>query len=80
MLIIKHRINTIKKLKKTPNNFGVEIDLRSNKKNIYLNHNPYEGGESLVKWIKHYKHKLIVLNVKEEEYVVIIITFIDLIV
>ncbi len=66
MLIIKHRINTIKKLKKTPNNFGVEIDLRSNKKNIYLNHNPYEGGESLVKWIKHYKHKLIVLNVKEE--------------
>ena len=66
MLIIKHRINTIKKLKKTPNNFGVEIDLRSNKKNIYLNHNPYEGGEPLVKWIKHYKHKLIVLNVKEE--------------
>ena len=34
MLIIKHRINTIKKLRKTPNNFGVEIDLRSKNKDI----------------------------------------------
>ena len=27
MIIINHRINTISKLKKTPINFGVEIDL-----------------------------------------------------
>ena len=66
MLIIKHRINTISELKKTPKIFGVEIDLRSNKKNIYLHHNPFLKGVSLTNWVKHYDHKLIVLNVKEE--------------
>ena len=33
MIIINHRINTISKLKKTPINFGVEIDLRSKAEN-----------------------------------------------
>lgn len=66
MLIIKHRINTISELKKTPKIFGVEIDLRSNKKNIYLHHNPFLKGVPLTNWVKHYDHKLIVLNVKEE--------------
>ena len=66
MLIIKHRINTIKKLKKTPNNFGVEIDLRSKNKDIYLHHDPFKKGERFSIWIKNFKHKLIVLNVKEE--------------
>tara|TARA_B100001248_G_scaffold235087_1_gene197593 strand:- start:465 stop:1049 length:585 start_codon:yes stop_codon:yes gene_type:complete len=66
MLIIKHRINTIEKLKKTPNNFGVEIDLRSKNKDIYLHHDPFKKGEQFSSWIKNFKHKLLVLNVKEE--------------
>ena len=37
MIIIKHRVNTIESLKKTSKEFGVEIDLRSNNKEIYLN-------------------------------------------
>lgn len=66
MLIIKHRVNTIRELKKTSKKFGVEIDLRSNKKEIYLHHNPFSKGISFSNWIKYYEHKLIVLNVKEE--------------
>jgi len=66
MIIIKHRVNTIKQLKKTSINFGVEIDLRSDLKNIYLHHNPFMGGEKFDKWLKYFKHKLLVLNVKEE--------------
>ena len=66
MLIIKHRINTISELKKIPKKFGVEVDLRSNKKDIYLHHNPFSKGVLFNKWVKYYDHKLIVLNVKEE--------------
>ena len=66
MLIIKHRVNTSSELKKVSKYFGVEIDLRSYKNEIYLNHDPFKKGELLKNWIKNYKHKLIVLNVKEE--------------
>jgi hypothetical protein len=66
MIIIKHRINTIRNLNKTDKNFGVEIDLRSDKKNIYLHHDPFKKGVLFKKWIKYYKHKIMVLNVKEE--------------
>jgi len=66
MIIIKHRVNNSKELKKLNNDYGVEIDLRSNNKTIYLHHDPYVKGELFSKWIKHYDHKLLVLNVKEE--------------
>ena len=33
MILIAHRINTLKELKKLPNNCGLEIDLREQKKN-----------------------------------------------
>ena len=66
MIIIKHRVNNSKELKRLNNDYGVEIDLRSNNKTIYLHHDPYVKGELFSKWIKHYDHKLLVLNVKEE--------------
>ena len=52
MIIIKHRVNSIIKLKNTPKNFGVEIDLRSDLNNILLNHDPFKKGELFEKWIK----------------------------
>ena len=52
MILIKHRVNSISKLKNTPSNFGVEIDIRSEKKRLYLNHNPFGEGELLENWIK----------------------------
>jgi hypothetical protein len=66
MILIKHRVNTIENLKKTPIRFGVEIDLRSENGNIYLHHDPFKKGVQFKKWLNHYKHKIIVLNVKEE--------------
>ncbi len=66
MIIIKHRVNSIKELKKTDKNLGVEIDLRSSPSSVYLHHDPFKKGELFSKWIKYYNHKLLVLNVKEE--------------
>jgi len=65
-LIICHRKNTIKQLVEVPTNFGVEIDVRSYKNKIILNHSPMEIGESLDKWLKFYKHKFLIINIKEE--------------
>ncbi len=66
MIIIKHRVNSSLKLKKISKAYGVEIDLRSHKNNIYLHHDPFKKGELFSSWIKNFNHKLIVLNVKEE--------------
>ena len=52
--------------KKTPKKYGVEIDLRSENKKIYLHHDPFKKGTLFSEWLKYYNHKLIVLNVKEE--------------
>ena len=66
MILIKHRVNKIKDLKKLDREFGVEIDIRSKGKRIYLHHDPFKKGESFSKWIRNFNHKIIVLNVKEE--------------
>jgi hypothetical protein len=66
MIIIKHRVNSISKLKNTPKKYGVEIDLRSDKKSIYLQHDPFKKGVEFDEWLKNFHHKLIILNVKEE--------------
>ena len=50
----------------TSKEFGVEIDLRSYNKKIYLHHEPFRKGEFLKDWIKYYDHKMLILNVKEE--------------
>lgn len=66
MIIIKHRVNKINELKNTPIKYGVEIDLRSSNKSIILHHDPYLDGDKFIKWIKKFKHRFLVLNVKEE--------------
>ena len=40
MLIIIHRVNTIEQLKKLPNKYGVEIDVRGYGDKTLLNHDP----------------------------------------
>ena len=66
MHTILHRINTIALLEKTPSNFGVEIDIRSNGKSLILHHDPFEQGELFEDWIRSYHHGTLILNVKEE--------------
>ena len=73
MIIINHRVNTISKLLKTNNIFGVEIDIRSYKNNLILNHEPFIDSISFENWIKKYNHSFLIANIKEEgiEYEVI---------
>lgn len=75
MLKIAHRINTIEELINTDSCLWVEIDLRmwiSSRKEyeIILHHDVFENGkpvvaDSFAEWLEHYKHKLIILNIKE---------------
>jgi hypothetical protein len=65
MEIIIHRVNTVKELKKIPHNFGIEIDIRTYKDKIILNHEPYCSGDTLINYIKYYAHGTLVINIKE---------------
>ena len=66
MNIICHRINTIDLLDQTPIHLGVEIDIRSNSKDLILHHDPFSNGELFVEWLEYYQHGTLILNVKEE--------------
>ncbi len=66
MEIILHRRNTLYDLKNTSKEFGIEIDIRSYKGQLILQHDPFIKGEYFSEWIKYYKHGTLILNVKEE--------------
>lgn len=66
MQIISHRRNTVVELAAVPTHHGVEIDLRSNGDRIILQHDPFVGGEDFATWIAAYRHRTLILNVKEE--------------
>jgi len=66
MILIKHRINSIKKLEKTKLKYGVEIDVRSSNNRLFLNHEPYNTGVSLDSFLKKFNHSFLVVNIKEE--------------
>jgi len=64
--IIAHRRNTISELKGTPIEYGVEMDIRSTGDRLILHHDPFVEGDEFEKWLDHYNHKTLILNVKEE--------------
>ena len=66
MQIILHRRNSIEELASTPEEYGVEIDIRSYGNQLILSHDPYIKGESFETWIEFYKHGTLILNTKEE--------------
>jgi hypothetical protein len=67
MIIIKHRINTVRELLLIDLNYGIEIDLRSQNLEIIMSHDPYTSDSILLsEWIKSYRHSMLVLNIKEE--------------
>jgi hypothetical protein len=43
-IFIKHRINSIEDLKNTPQEYGVEVDIRIYNNEIIFNHVPFENG------------------------------------
>ncbi|MBL4694342.1 hypothetical protein JKY72_03145 [Candidatus Gracilibacteria bacterium] len=65
MIKVVHRVNRIDELKKIPEEFGVEVDLRAENGRIILNHEAFEGGDDFEEYMGFYKHSLLVLNIKE---------------
>jgi len=65
MELIIHRINTLKKLKKIPLKYGVEVDLRSQNSKIILSHNLNKGRDKFSNYLENYKHGTLILNIKE---------------
>ena len=66
MLVIHHRRNTINSLKAVSSHLGVEVDVRSFGKKLIINHDPFKESINFEDWLIYYKHKLLILNVKEE--------------
>jgi len=66
MILVSHRINSVKSLKKLSYNYGVEVDLRDFKNNIHLSHDPFKIGEQFTKYLKSFKHKFLICNIKSE--------------
>lgn len=66
MIFIEHRINTLKKLRDVSLEHGVEIDVRSYESNLIINHEPFQKKILLNDYLKEYKHKFIIFNIKEE--------------
>jgi hypothetical protein len=66
MEFIAHRINTIIELNQTPNEYGVEIDLRDYGERLVLQHDPFTDGEDFEEYLQHYNHGTMILNIKSE--------------
>ena len=66
MILIAHRINTSKDLKKIPHEIGVEVDVRESREHLILQHDPFIKGEILENFMKKFKHRFIIFNIKSE--------------
>jgi len=66
MQLIAHRRNTIEELRSTPHKYGIEVDIRSWGDRLIVHHDPFVDAIDFEEWIKHYQHKTLILNIKEE--------------
>lgn len=66
MILVSHRRNTIEQLRETPTQYGVEVDIRSEGGRLIIHHDAFAEGEDFERWLDHYRHRLLILNVKEE--------------
>ena len=72
MLIVIHRINSIRELNEIPTKYGVEVDVRGYGSRLLLSHDPIEDNISKYDELDHYlacyKHSFIIFNIKEAGY------------
>lgn len=66
MILVRHRRNTTQELLDTPPAYGVEVDIRSCGRDLVIHHDPFADGEHFEQWLESYRHRLLILNVKEE--------------
>jgi len=64
--LISHRRNTLEELRDTPSKYGIEVDIRSQGKDLVIHHDPFVAGEPFEDWFRAYHHGTLILNVKEE--------------
>lgn len=65
MEFIIHRVNQIENLKKIPQEYGCEIDIRADGSKLILNHDPFSNGDNFIDYLDEYKNGTLVLNIKE---------------
>ena len=67
---IRHRINTLAELSELSPGLGAEIDLRSHKSRVILNHEPFSDGPTFKQWIDLWvsvpNRGTLILNPKED--------------
>jgi hypothetical protein len=71
MQVFIHRINTITDLKNIPTKYGVEIDIRGDRGELLLTHDPVvptQTYDTLEDYLRHFKHAGIIFNLKEAGY------------
>lgn len=66
MILVRHRRNTAEDLRATPVEYGIELDLRSYGDRLIVHHDAFVDGEDFERWLDDYRHRLLILNVKEE--------------
>lgn len=66
MKLISHRRNLRSELAATPQQYGIEVDIRSRGDKLIIHHDAFVDGESFDDWITEYRHGTLILNVKEE--------------
>ena len=71
MEIIIHKINTVKELRRIRKDFGTEIDIKSYKSKLILNHEPYKSGDLLENYLSTYDNVFLTPYIK---YAISIIT------
>jgi hypothetical protein len=62
--LIEHRVNSVALLDRIPVDRGVEVDIRDYDGALRLVHDPLRGGERLDDFLKAFRHRLLILNVK----------------
>lgn len=66
MIVIAHRRNTAEELEATPERHGIEVDIRSRGDELIIHHDAFVDGERFEDWLIAFRHRTLILNVKEE--------------
>ena len=65
MQYIVHAVNSKEKLKKIPNNFGIEVDIRFRDNELVMGHDLNDCQNKLEEMLENYQHSLFVANIKD---------------
>ncbi|MBM3554364.1 MAG: hypothetical protein FJX47_02275 [Alphaproteobacteria bacterium] len=66
MILVSHRRNTRAELAAVDPRYGIEVDIRSYGPRLIIHHDAFAEGEDFEAWLEAYRHRLLILNVKEE--------------